>query len=134
MIPAKYTCDGEDINPPLFIKEVLEGVRSLVLIFDDPDSPTGNWVHWVVINISPSVSLIEENSAPQGAIEGMNDFGKNSYGGPCPGSGVHGYFFKLYALDRMFELEPSVRKEDVEKAMEGAILDYVELVGVYERQ
>lgn len=132
-IPSKYTCDGEDINPPLQISEVPEGAKSLVLIVDDPDAPMGTWVHWVVWNIDPSISLIEEDDVPEGGVEGLNDFGKNSYGGPCPPSGTHHYHFKLYALDKTLELDPSSKKEEVEKAMEGSILDWVELVGLYQR-
>jgi Raf kinase inhibitor-like YbhB/YbcL family protein len=134
LIPAKYTCDGQDINPPLQISEIPEGAKSLVLIVDDPDAPMGTWDHWIVWNIDPSISLIEENTVPKGAIEGLNDFGKTSYGGPCPPSGTHHYYFKLYALDRTLELDSSVKKKEVEKAMAGAILDQVELIGLYQRE
>lgn len=133
-IPSKYTCDGEDINPPLEISEVPEGTQSLVLIMDDPDAPVGIWDHWVVWNINPSIISIEENSVPEGAVQGMNSFGKQPYGGPCPPSGTHHYHFKLYALDTKLELDPSSKKEDVEKAMEDHILEQAELVGLYQRQ
>lgn len=133
LIPAKYTCDGEDINPPLQIEEIPEGAESLVLIVDDPDAPMGTWVHWVVWNIDPAISLIEEGKVPKGGVEGLNDFGKHSYGGPCPPSGTHHYYFKLYSLDTRLELDSSSRKQDVEKAMEGHILDWAELIGLYQR-
>ena len=132
-IPSKYTCDGEDINPPLQIDEVPEEAKSLVLIVDDPDAPMGTWDHWVVWNIDPSTSLIKENKVPEGAVEGKNDFGKNSYGGPCPPAGAHHYHFKLYALDTKLELDSSSKKGEVEKSMEGHILDWVELIGLYQR-
>ncbi len=133
LIPAKYTCDGEDINPPLQIEGIPEGAKSLVLIVDDPDAPRGTWVHWVIWNIDPDISLIEEGSAPKGGIEGLNDFGKHSYGGPCPPSGIHHYYFKIYSLDTRLEIVPSSRKQDIERVMKGHILDWAELVGLYQR-
>jgi hypothetical protein len=134
IIPQKYACDGENINPPLKISEVPEGVKSLALIVDDPDAPMGTWVHWLVWNIDPSISTIEENSVPTGTIKGLNDFKKNSYGGPCPPSGTHHYHFKLYALDKMIDLNDSSAKKELEKAMEDHILDWAELVGLYQRK
>ena len=135
LIPSKYTCDGEDINPPLEIEGVPEEAKSLVLIVDDPDAPMGTWVHWVVWNISPEIKHIGEDSIPAaaGAQEGMTDFGRPGYGGPCPPSGTHRYFFKLYALDTELDLPASARKEDVEEAMKGHILDSATLVGLYKR-
>jgi len=133
IIPKKYTCDGEDINPPLKISGVPEGTRSLVLIVDDSDAPMGTWDHWIVWNIDPSTSLIKENSVPEEAVQGMNSFGKQPYGGPCPPSGTHHYHFKLYALDTEFNLPPSSNKKTVEKAMAGHILDWTELIGLYQR-
>ncbi len=131
VIPAKYTCDGEDVNPPLSISGVPEGTESLVLIVDDPDAPMGTWDHWVVWNIPP-VKKIEGNSVP--GTEGINDFRKHSYGGPCPPSGTHRYFFKVYALDTKLDLSSNSRKRDVEKAMEGHILAEGEIVGLYSRR
>ncbi len=131
-IPVKYTCDGENINPPLQINEIPKGAKTLALIVDDPDAPIGIFVHWVVWNISPSASLIGEDSVPEGATQGINGSGKNSYVGPCPPSGIHHYHFKLYALDQSLELSSS-KKENLEKAMEGHILDQTELVGLYQR-
>jgi Raf kinase inhibitor-like YbhB/YbcL family protein len=127
-IPKKYTCDGEDVNPQLSIGEVPEGTNSLVLLVDDPDAPTGTWDHWVVWNIPPK-SKIEEDTIP--GVEGMNDFGKHSYGGSCPPSGTHRYFFKIYALDTKLSLAPNSRKKDVENAMKSHIVAKGELVGLY---
>lgn len=133
-IPSKYTCDGEDTNPPLQITEVSEGTKSLVLIVDDPDAPAGTWVHWVVWNINPTITVIEENSVPEGSVQGMNDFEKQTYGGPCPPSGIHRYFFKLYALDTELSLPSSATKRDVMEAMEEHILNQAQLIGLYQRQ
>jgi len=130
-VPSKYTCDGADVNPPLKIKDVPKGTESLVLIVDDPDAPMGTWDHWIVWNIPPTVA-IDEDSVP--GIEGMNDFNRHSYGGPCPPSGTHRYFFKVYALDISLHLDSNVRKEDVERAMEGHILAEGEMVGRYSRR
>jgi len=130
-IPAKYTCDGNDVNPPLNITGIPREAKSLVLIVDDPDASMGTFVHWVVWNIPPK-ERIEENSVP--GVEGMNDFRKRSYGGPCPPSGTHRYFFKLYALDVKLDLKTNSRKEDVEKAIEGHVLARGETVGLYRRR
>jgi len=132
-IPKKYTCDGQDINPPLKIEDVPENTKSLVLIVDDPDAPMGTFTHWLVWNIDPKTTLIEENSVPEGAIQGVDDFGRNSYGGPCPPFGTHHYHFKLYAIDTQLDLSPSSKKSDLEKAIEGHILDWTELIGTYQR-
>lgn len=134
MIPRKYTCDGENINPPLLISDVPENTKSLVLIVDDPDAPSGTWIHWTVWNIGPEVTEIPENSIPEGAVEGMTDSGRPGYGGPCPPSGTHRYFFKLFALDINLDLSPSVRAEDIKKEMEASILAKAQLVGLYSRQ
>jgi len=132
-IPKKYTCDGKDINPPLTIENVPPGTKSLALIVDDPDAPMGIWVHWVLWNIDPKTREIKENSVPQGAIQGINDFGKSSYGGPCPPSGTHRYFFKAYALDTVLNLPQNSRKADLEKAMKGHILGQGQLMGTYKK-
>ena len=133
-IPKIYTCDGEDINPPLEIENVPDSAKSLVLIMDDPDAPAGTWDHWVVWNISFNTKEIIENSVPENAIQGLTSFGDNKYGGPCPPPGlVHHYAFKLYALDREFNISLSSRKEDVEKAMNGHILADAKLIGLYSR-
>ncbi|RME55242.1 YbhB/YbcL family Raf kinase inhibitor-like protein [Candidatus Woesearchaeota archaeon] len=130
-IPSKYTCDGKDVNPELVIEDVPENAKTLALIVDDPDAPAGTWVHWVVWNIPKDIGKIEEDSVP--GIEGMNDFRKNSYGGPCPPSGKHRYYFKLYALDAMLNLDASATKKDLELAMQGHILAKAEIVGLYSR-
>ncbi len=130
LIPKKYTCDGSDVNPSLHIEDLPKETESLALIVDDPDAPRGTWVHWVVWNIPP-VKEIQEDSVP--GIEGVNDFQRHSYGGPCPPSGTHRYFFKVYALDKKLELNQNSRKRDVEKAMEGHILAKGEIVGLYRR-
>jgi hypothetical protein len=133
-IPSKYTCDGQDINPPLEFSEIPERTKSLALIMDDPDAPMGTWVHWILWNISPERREISENSLPPGAIEGKNSWGRIGYGGPCPPSGSHRYFFKLYALDTQLELSSQADKAELEKAMEGHILEKAELIGLYSRQ
>ena len=130
-VPPKYTCDGDDVNPPLSIEGIPEGTKSLVLIVDDPDAPLGNWDHWIVWGILPETSFIAENSVP--GIEGLNDFGNHSYGGPCPPSGAHRYFFKAYALDITLDLDTTSRKWEVEEAMEGHVLAKGELIGLYSR-
>lgn len=132
-IPAKYTCDGDDINPPLQFSDVPGNAKSLVLISDDPDAPTGTWVHWTIWNIDPATTEITENSIPAGAIEGTTSFGEIGYGGPCPPSGVHRYYFKLYALDTKLELPPTSKKEDIKKAMTRHVLASAELIGLYQR-
>ena len=131
LIPRKYTCDGEDVNPPLTVGGVPEETKSLVLVIDDPDAPMGTWVHWVVWNIPPA-DRMEENAVL--GVEGLNDFGKHSYGGPCPPSGTHRYFFKLYSLDTKLSLPSNSRKKDVENAIKGHVLAKGELVGLYSRR
>jgi len=134
-IPGKYTCDGENVNPPLEFLDVPENAKSLVLIVDDPDAHSKTWVHWVVFNINPKTTKVNEDSIPQGGIEGRTDFGKPGYGGPCPPSGTHRYFFKLYALDLIIPyLDILVNKKMVEEAMKGHIVDSAELIGLYGRE
>jgi Raf kinase inhibitor-like YbhB/YbcL family protein len=132
-IPRLYTCDGKDINPALVIAGVPQGTRSLALICDDPDAPVGIWVHWVVWNIDAGVKEIKENTVPSGAVQGINDFRKHAYGGPCPPSGTHRYFFKVYALDQMLQISPNSTKADLERAMKGHVLAEGQLVGLYQR-
>lgn len=133
-VPVKYTCDGEDVNPPLVIDNVPAGAKSLALIVDDPDAPRGTWVHWVVWGMDPKTREIEEKAVPAGAKQGTNDFRKRNYGGPCPPSGTHRYFFKLYALDIAPELGPDTTKAALEKAMTGHILAQAEIIGLYKRK
>ena len=129
-IPKKYTCDGDDINPPLKLEGLPDEAKSIVLIVDDPDAPMGTWDHWIVWNIPP-MGEIAENVVP--GVEGINDFQRQSYGGPCPPSGTHRYFFKVYALKEKLDLDTNSRKSNVEKAMEGKILAKGELIGFYNR-
>ncbi|MBF0559307.1 MAG: YbhB/YbcL family Raf kinase inhibitor-like protein [Nitrospirae bacterium] len=132
-IPSKYTCDGSDINPPLAIENIPSGTKSLALIVDDPDAPMGTWVHWLVWNIAPNTNVIKENDVPKGALLGLNDFRKQPYGGPCPPSGTHRYFFKLYALDTTLGLPAGAKKADIEKAMKGHVLAQTQIIGLYKR-
>jgi hypothetical protein len=138
-IPKKFTCDSEDVSPPLAWSGVPAGVKSLALIADDPDAPMGTWVHWVLFDIPASSSGLPEAvekkpTVPGIGTQGSNDFGKIGYGGPCPPRGKpHRYFFKLYALDNTLELKPGAKKADVEKAMRGHILAQGQLMGTYSR-
>ncbi|NQU77528.1 YbhB/YbcL family Raf kinase inhibitor-like protein [Candidatus Falkowbacteria bacterium] len=132
-IPSKYTCDGDNVSLPLTFSEVPEGTKSLVLISDDPDAPNGDWVHWLVWNIKPQITEIAENSVPEKAVEGKTSFGSTGYGGPCPPSGKHRYFFKFYALDAILDLGPSAGKGELLEAMDGHVVGEAELVGTYER-
>lgn len=134
LIPSKYTCDGADVNPPLAIEGVPENTKSLALIVDDPDAPRGTWVHWLVWNIDPKTKVIAEDSAANGGRQGMNDFRKLDYGGPCPPSGTHRYFFKLYALDAPLNLEKGAARADLEKSMKGHVLAQTEIIGLYRRK
>ncbi len=133
-IPEKYTCDGADVNPPLLIEGVPPGAKSLALIVDDPDAPRGTWVHWVVWGMDPKTREIKENSVPAGAKQGMNDFRKRNYGGPCPPSGTHRYFFKLYALDTAPDPGPGTTKAALENAMKGHVLTEAGITGLYKRK
>jgi hypothetical protein len=129
-IPSKYTCDGANISPPLKVEGIPEKTKSLAIIMEDPDAPAGLFIHWVAWNIPPS-SQIKEN-APGGS-SGLNDFKKRGYGGPCPPSGTHRYFFKVYALDITLNLGSVAEKEDLENAMQGHTLTQGELIGLYRR-
>ena len=136
-IPSKYTCDGENINPPLEISGVPKNAVSLILIVDDPDAikPAGKvWDHWIVWNIAPDVKNIDEDSIPENAIQGLTSSNKNVYGGPCPPDGQHRYFFKLYALDTFLDIPDSSTKKEVLDFINIHILEEAELIGVYERQ
>lgn len=130
-IPSKFTCEGKDINPALTIADVPADARSLALIVDDPDAPGRTWVHWVVFDIPTAVQEIGEHSIP--GKQGMNDFGRLNFGGPCPPSGEHRYFFKLYALDTTLNLQEGVTKKQLEEAMKGHVLSQTELVGLYRK-
>jgi len=132
-IPSKYTCDGANVSPPLQFLGVPKSAESLVLILDDPDASAKTWVHWVVYNIDPQTLEVKENSVPEGGIEGMTDFGKPGYGGPCPPSGIHRYFFKLYALDIILDVAPNATKQMVEQKMKRHVVDKAEVIGLYSR-
>jgi len=139
MIPRKYTCDGSDVSPPLAWSGVPEGTQSIALISDDPDAPMGTWVHWVIFNIPADTSELPENvppgpELPGGARQGETDFGRIEYGGPCPPSGTHRYFFRIYALDAMLDLDSGATKKQLVAAMGGHILAQGELMGKYQRQ
>jgi len=134
-IPQEYTGDGEDESPPLRWDGAPEGVKSFALICDDPDAPSGTWVHWVLFNIPADVKELKEGGAdlPKEAVPGKNDFKKNAYGGPKPPSGKHRYYFKVYALDTTLNLPKGATKADVEKAMKGHVKAWGQLMGTYQR-
>jgi len=132
-IPSEYTCDGSDTSPELNIEDVPEDTKSLVLINEDPDAPGRTWDHWIVFNIPASISKIEKGKEPEGAA-GKNSWGRTGYGGPCPPSGTHRYFFKLYALDTYLDLEKGSTKGELEAVMAGHIIDSAELMGTYKRK
>jgi Raf kinase inhibitor-like YbhB/YbcL family protein len=140
-IPSKYTCEGDDISPPLAWNGVPKGTKSLVLIIDDPDAPDPNapqlvWVHWVLYNIPPATKGLPENASkadlPQGTALGLNDFKRTEYGGPCPPIGRHRYFHKLYALDITLDLGRATKPE-IELGMKGHVLADAELIGTYQK-
>lgn len=138
-IPSKYTCDGQDISPPLNWSDPPTGTIGFALISDDPDAPVGTFVHWVMWNIPASTRALEEDlpktaSLSNGTKQGTTDFRRIGYGGPCPPSGTHRYFFKLYALDTTLDLPTSATKKDLVKAMQGHILGQTELMGTYRRR
>ena len=139
LIPAKYTCDGADISPPLRWDVVPEGTKSIALICDDPDAPMGTFVHWVIFGLPAETRELAENipsdeTLPNGAKQGTSDFGRIGYGGPCPPSGTHRYFFKIYALDTEVALAAGASKRELLGAMEGHILGQGQLIGKYKRQ
>ena len=132
-IPSKYTCDGEDMAPVLTVSDIPAEAKELALIVDDPDAPMGTWVHWVLYNLPPTTTTIDYKNLPKEAKEGMTDFARTGWGGPCPPSGVHRYFFKLYALDKKVELPQGVTKFQLEKEIREHIIEKSELIGLYKR-
>ncbi len=136
-IPRKYTCDGADVSPPLIWNNPPNGAKAFALICDDPDAPVGTWVHWVIYDVPADAKRLAERvptqeSLPNGAKQGVNDFKKVGYGGPCPPRGpAHRYLFKLYALDRLTTLKPCATKQQLLAAMEGHILSEAQLIGKY---
>jgi Raf kinase inhibitor-like YbhB/YbcL family protein len=138
-IPTKYTCDGDDVSPPLAWGDPPEGTASFALINDDPDAPVGTWVHWVLYNLPAGARSLPEAvpsdaELPDGSRHGQNSWQRLGYGGPCPPGGTHRYFFKLYALDTILDLPSGADKEEVLKALEDHILGQTELMGVYSRK
>lgn len=138
MIPSKYTCDGDNVSPPLKWTDAPKSTLCFALINDDPDAPMGTWVHWVMYNIPVQTQSLDENvpktsDLKNGARQGMTDFGRTGYGGPCPPSGIHRYFFKLYALDTMLTLPKDVTKSQLLSAMKGHILAETQMLGRYKR-
>ncbi len=129
-VPRQYTCDGDNVNPALTIHGIPKETKSLALIAEDPDALVKTWTHWIVWNIPP-LETIKENSIP--GIEGINDFGYHHYGGPCPPSGTHRYFFKVYALDTILELNKNAKKRELEKAIEPHIIGFGEIAGLYKK-
>jgi len=140
-IPSKYTCDGQDISPPLAWSGVPAEAKSLVLIVDDPDAPDPaapkmTWVHWVLYNIPPSASVLPEaaRQLPAGTLEGVNDWKRTGYGGPCPPIGRHRYFHKLYALDIVLPDLGKPSKANIETQIKGHVIAQAELVGTYQKR
>lgn len=137
-IPRTYTCDGQNISPPLNWNDPPEGTKSLVLINDDPDAPSGDWVHWIVYNIPPDTRKFNDNQSaeglPENCLQGRNDFGRIGYGGPCPPSGTHRYSFKLYALDIVLNVREGLTKNFLLEMINGHIIAATELVGKYSRR
>src|SRR5687767_12545735 len=129
-IPPLYTCEGKNINPPLKVENIPDGTKTLALIVEDPDAPRGTFDHWVVWNISPNEAITEGSKV---GIDGTNGFGKTGYGGPCPPSGEHRYFFRVFALDDELDLQAGAKKEELLDAMKGHVLASAELMGVYQK-
>lgn len=135
LIPQKFTCDGQDISPQISWQGAPANTTAFALIFDDPDAPMGTWDHWILYNIPASTTEFAENiqSLPAGTLEGLNSFGKRSYGGPCPPDKIHRYYFKLYALDKPLDLSPGISKKELENAMQSHVLAEAVLMGRYDR-
>jgi Raf kinase inhibitor-like YbhB/YbcL family protein len=132
-IPAKFTCDGENTNPPLQVMDVPAAAKTIVLIADDPDAPGGLFTHWLVWNIPTQTNSIAEGIAPKG-VQGKNDFDKSGYGAPCPPSGTHRYYFRVFALDRELDLRPGATRSQLDAAMKGHVIAQSELIGHYARK
>ncbi len=132
-IPKKFTCRGDNVNPPLSFDRIPESAKSLVLIVDDPDAPMGVWTHWLVWNIDPKADHINEHTVPDHAVSGTNDFGTESYGGPCPPFGTHHYYFRLYALDTVLSLPKGSKRKELEKVIQGHVLEQGELMGIFSK-
>lgn len=133
-IPAKYTCDGENIHPPIAFHDVPEATRSLVLLLEDPDAPKGTFTHWVLYNIPPEQREIIEDALPDIAEEGLNSLGKKGYVGPCPPSGTHHYVFTLYALDIPLAIDGDPDVEIIKRYMKGHNIKEAKLIGLYQKK
>lgn len=140
VIPEEFTCDGKNVSPPLYWKNVPNNAKSLALIVDDPDAPKGTWVHWIVYNIDPGILEFSQdlkNSSKEYKTQmktGKTNFKHTDYGGPCPPSGTHRYFFKLYALNCILDLPGGKSKNEIENAMEGHVIEMGELIGLYSKK
>ncbi len=133
-IPDKYTCVGENVSPPLDFSEIPEGTQSLALIVTDPDAQTGNFCHWLIWDIPPDVRAIPENSFPENSVQGRTDFGEPGWSGPCPASGIHRYYFRLFALDKKIEsLLWTSSRPDLEFVMRDSVIDQAELIGLFSK-
>jgi len=132
-IPEKFTCKGQNINPQLNIEQIPKQTKSLALIMYDPDAPKGTWTHWIMWNI-PIITEIKEDSVPQNSVQGLNSAKQNNYMGPCPPSGTHRYFFKVYALDTTLNISQNSTKANLEQAMQNHILEKTELIGLFSKQ
>ena len=138
MIPKEFTCDDINISPPLEWSQVPEGTKTFAVICDDPDAPSGTWVHWILYNLPSGITQLYENLSPveslsNGAKQGKNDFGRTGYRGPCPPGGTHRYYFRVYALAKELYVKAGITKAELLKAMEGSILAEGELMGRYKR-
>ncbi|PWU23517.1 YbhB/YbcL family Raf kinase inhibitor-like protein [Candidatus Cerribacteria bacterium 'Amazon FNV 2010 28 9'] len=132
-IPAEFTCDGSNTAPTLEFTDIPINAKSLVLIMDDPDSPSGVWTHWMMYNIDPLTTILEQ-PFPSGVAQGINTFGEVVYDGPCPHNGLHHYVFTLYALDEALSFPKPPTRSEIEYALTGHILQSAQLIGTYERQ
>jgi Raf kinase inhibitor-like YbhB/YbcL family protein len=133
-MPERFTCDGQDISPTLRIDGVPQAAMSLALIMDDPDAPAGTFTHWLLWNLRPDQGEIASDRPPPEGVQGLSDFGGNKYGGPCPPSGVHRYYFKIYALDTTLELPPRSKRKALEAAIKGHVIAEAMLMGTYSRK
>jgi Raf kinase inhibitor-like YbhB/YbcL family protein len=134
LIPSKYTCDGENMNPPLMFSNIPPKAKSIALVVTDPDAPGGTFTHWIIYNIPATTTKIDENSVPEDSQEAQNSFGKKEYGGPCPPSGTHHYVFTLYALDSMISIPDSADVTDIEKVIQSNSMEQATLTGLYAKQ
>lgn len=134
IMPPKFTCDGEDLAPPLRLSGIPKEAKTVALVVEDPDAPSGKWIHWTVWDMTAAPTLTVEGDLPAGAKEGVTSYGKTGYGGPCPPSGTHRYFFKAFALDCELDLPTETMADGLMAAMEGHVLDKAQLIGLYRRQ